>query len=128
MEGEMQRKTRSKASRKPKKTEKQTVEDEDNAIEHEEEDTLQTSISIIYAEIKAIQSDVKTELNNFHEILSRDMKADLANFRTDINTKLNEITTDLKDTMGRLEQACQEGNTGLKSELHLSVREKVNCK
>lgn len=47
------------------------------------------------------------ELNNFHEILSRDMKIDLANFGTDINLKLNEIATDLKDTMGRLEEAEQ---------------------
>ncbi|RXN10851.1 LINE-1 type transposase domain-containing 1 [Labeo rohita] len=136
MEGEMQRKTRSKASQKPEKTEKQTVEDEDNAIEHEEEDTLQTSIGAIYAEIKAIRSDVKTELNNFHEILSRDMKADLANFKTDINMKLNEITTDLNYTMGRLEQAEQrvtdlkEWNTEAKEVLcqTLDIQQKMQTK
>lgn len=33
------------------------------------------------------------------------MKTDLANFITDINLKLYEIATDLKDTMGKLEEA-----------------------
>lgn len=42
------------------------------------------------------------EFNNFYETLLTEMNTDL-NFRVDINLKLDEIATDLKDAMGRLE-------------------------
>lgn len=38
---------------------------DDETDEHEAMDGLKASISAIFAEIKAIRSDVKTELNNF---------------------------------------------------------------
>lgn len=107
MEGEKQRKARGKSTQRPEKNERQTKEndDDDNAGENEAADTMQVCISAIYSEIKALRSDVNTELNNFQETFSRDWKADLASLSTDINLKLNEIAEDLKDTVNRVEEA-----------------------
>lgn len=111
MDGEKQRKGRGKASLKPEKSGRQTP-DKDNGDDVDESSaidnvSLQASICAIHAEIKAIRSDMKTELNNFHDTFSRDMKNDLANFRADVNRKLNEIAIDLKETVGRVEEAEQ---------------------
>ncbi|KAI4810818.1 hypothetical protein KUCAC02_013747 [Chaenocephalus aceratus] len=61
-------------------------------------DSLLASIGAIHGEIKAIRSDVKTELNNFRKSFSREIKKELGEFREDVNRKLKKIATDLKTT------------------------------
>lgn len=70
-------------------------------------ETLQASIGAIHKEIQAIRADVKVELGRFSDNLTRDMKKDMASFREDVNEKLNEIVTDLKETRDRAEEATQ---------------------
>ena len=108
MDGEKQKKGRGKASLRPEKTGGQTPEkDDDEESSAMDNISLQASISAMHAEIKAIRSDVRTELNNSQDTFSRDMKNELANFREDVNCKLQEIATDLKETVGRVEEAEQ---------------------
>lgn len=47
------------------------------------------------------------ELESFRDNLSKDMKSDLADFREDVNGKLREIVSDLKETNPRAEEAPQ---------------------
>lgn len=105
----MQRRNRGKSSQRLKKSVRQTLEKEsdDDMDEHEAAVGLQASINAIHTEIKAIRSDVRTELSNFQDALSKDLKGDLANFREDVNRKLTEIATDMKDTVGRVEETEQ---------------------
>lgn len=66
MDGDTTRKTRGKSSQKSERNERQTVgKDDEVEEEYTAMDSLQANISAIYAEIKAIRSDVKTELNIF---------------------------------------------------------------
>lgn len=80
------------------------INDEHEALAME---TLQASIGAIHKEIQAIRADVKVELGHFSDNLTRDMKKDMASFREDVNEKLNEIVTDLKETKDRAEEATQ---------------------
>ncbi|KAK1904678.1 LINE-1 type transposase domain containing protein 1 [Dissostichus eleginoides] len=99
-------KGRGKPPRNPEKTVENTL-GKDSDDDHEAMDSLQASIGAIHGEIKAIRSDVKTELNDFRESFSREMKKELGEFREDVNRQLNEIATDLKTTVCRAEEAEQ---------------------
>ncbi|KAI4800014.1 hypothetical protein KUCAC02_016551 [Chaenocephalus aceratus] len=70
-------KGRGKTPRNPENTEKDSDDDDD----HEAMDSLLASIGAIHGEIKAIRSDVKTELNNFRESFSREIKKELGEFK-----------------------------------------------
>lgn len=72
---------------KGKGNERQTSEKdyEDDVDEDEAMDKLQASIGGIHAEIKATRADMKMQLNNFHDTLSRDIKRDSTIFREDVN-------------------------------------------
>ncbi|KAJ8257631.1 hypothetical protein GJAV_G00187940 [Gymnothorax javanicus] len=107
MEGETQRQLRSKISQRIEKSDRQSAEKDGDSDEHEARNTLQANIGAIHAELKAIRLDIKTELNSFHETISKDMKKNLAEFQEEVGRKLNEIATDLKDTVGRVEAAEQ---------------------
>ncbi|KAK1894406.1 Cingulin-like protein 1 [Dissostichus eleginoides] len=99
-------KGRGKPPRNPEKTVENTLR-KDSDDDHEAMDSLQASIGAIHGEIKAIRSDVKTELNDFRKSFSREMKKELGEFREDVNRQLNEIATDLKATVCRVEEAEQ---------------------
>ncbi|KAK1906205.1 Cingulin-like protein 1 [Dissostichus eleginoides] len=99
-------KGRGKPPRNPEKTFENTL-GKDSDDDHEAMDSLQASIGAIHGEIKAIRSDVKTERNDFRESFSREMKKELGEFREDVNRQINEIATDLKTTVCRVEEAEQ---------------------
>lgn len=78
MEGDEQQKAKKKKKdlKKPVKNGTQTTEIKNTAGEHEAENSSQACIGAIFSEIKVIRSDVKTELNNFHETLLTETKTD----------------------------------------------------
>lgn len=79
----------------------------DDNGEHADLDSLQASIIAIHAEIKAVCSDVRIELNNFRDTFERQMKGELGNFREEVNKNLSETGTELKDRAGRDEEVEQ---------------------
>lgn len=105
----MSRKNKGKLSQCQEKSEENSTRRDsgDANNEHEAMDNLQASIGAIHKEIRAIRSDVKEELDSFRDNFSKDMKSDLASLREDVNGKLNEIVSDLKETRDRAEEATQ---------------------
>lgn len=103
--------TRSKSTQNQQNGEENPTGKDGGEVNNEHEplamETLQASIGAIHKEIQAIRADVKEELGCFSDNLTRDMKRDLASFREDVNEKLNEIVTDLKETRERAEEATQ---------------------
>lgn len=109
MEVDKQRRTRCKLPQRLEKDDKLTAETEEGNVnadengEHMGVGALQASIAAIHAEIIAVRSDVKMELCNFCDSLTRDLKEELANFREEVNEKLSKIAKELKETVDRME-------------------------
>lgn len=65
------------------------------------------SMLAIYDEIRALRSDLKSEMSEFRLSFRDDMKKELNEFKGEINKKLQETTKELAATTARVEEAEQ---------------------
>ena len=61
----------------------------------------------IYNEIRALRSDLKSEMSEFRHSFRDDMRKELNEFRGEINRKLQEATSELHATTARVTEAEQ---------------------
>lgn len=72
------------------------------------EEAASPLMQIIYKEIQALRSDLKSEMSEFQLSFCNDMKKELNEFRGEINKKLQEATKELQATMARVGEAEQQ--------------------
>ena len=97
MEGEKQKKTKGKPGSRREKGE--TVEEANSDEESYEnngdanEEAASPFMQTIYNEIRALRSDLKSEMSEFRRSFRDDMSKELNEFRGEINSKLQEAIT-----------------------------------
>ena len=111
MEGEKQKKTKLKPSSKHDKTatSDETYEDEDGNEDNggADKEVANPNMQAIYNEIRALRSDLKSEMSEFRFSFRNDMKKELNEFKGEINQKLEEATSELNATVVRVAEAEQ---------------------
>ena len=78
---------------------------EDNGDADEEEANVSPFMQSIFNEIRALRSDLKSEMNEFRLSLRDDMRKELNKFRGEINRKLHKATGELQTTTARVAEA-----------------------
>ena len=68
---------------------------------------LQSSMNAIHADIKAMRSDVRTELEGFKEALSEQLRNDMSSFKEEVDNKLTRLVSDLQRSVDNAEQTEQ---------------------
>lgn len=112
MEGDKTSKAKSKVNTRSRKHEKVAAESDDDANASSPSpaglDPAEASLlASIHAEIKAMRSNVKSELHSFQSTLREDMNKELIELWDEINQALGDIRGDLKNTTTRVEEAEQ---------------------
>lgn len=127
MEGVKQKKSKCKPGSKRDKGEsaEETHSDEESYESNggANEEAASPFMQAIYNEIRALRSDLKSEMSEFRHSLRDDMRKELNEFRGEINTKLQETSRELQATTTRVAEAEQrvsdieEWNTAAKDAL-----------
>lgn len=66
-----------------------------------------SDMQAIYNEIRALRSDLKSDMSEFRHSFREDMRVELNEFRGEINQKLEKATSDLHATKARVTEAEQ---------------------
>lgn len=111
MEGDKQKKPKGKQGSRCDKAE--TVDEthseeesyENNGDANEKE--ASPGMQVIYDEIRALRSDLKSEMSEFRHSFRSDIKKELNEFKEEFNRKLREATGELQATIARVGEAEQ---------------------
>lgn len=114
MEGEKQKKGKGKTGSRREKSElaEENYGDEESHGNNGEagkanEAVASSDMQAIYNEIRALRSDLKSDMSEFRLSFCEDIKKELKEFRGEINQKLKEATGDLQATKVRVAEAEQ---------------------